>query len=236
MNAMDTEQAGIVEAETEANEPQLPRAYVPLHVHTQFSLLEAASRTKDLVKIAKDNNMPAMAITDSGNVYGAVEFYSSCKAEGIKPDAFEGRGLLIRKKRDNTFENIAFPVSSVSRGGWNIPLQPNDSIVIQSIFDLRDQYTISVQGEVRNPGKIDYIDSLTVEDVIFMSGGFEESAAKSTVEVSRRLQEAEENMASEIFNFPIDENLRLSSNASKFYLRPFDLVMVRKSPFYQNQN
>lgn len=64
---------------------QTPRPYVPLHLHTQFSLLEAATRTKDAVGVALANNMPAMAITDSGNIYGAVEFYRSCKAAGIKP-------------------------------------------------------------------------------------------------------------------------------------------------------
>jgi DNA polymerase III subunit alpha len=60
-------------------------AYAPLHTHTQFSLLEASSRTADLVKIAAANNMPALAITDSGNLYGAVEFYGACKNAGIKP-------------------------------------------------------------------------------------------------------------------------------------------------------
>jgi DNA polymerase III subunit alpha len=59
--------------------------FVPLHVHSQFSLLEASSRVKDLVKQAKANNMPAMALTDSGNIYGAVEFYKACKSEGINP-------------------------------------------------------------------------------------------------------------------------------------------------------
>ena len=63
----------------------MPTPYAALHTHTQFSLLEASSRVKDLVKIASENDIPALAITDSGNIYGAVDFYSSCKAAGIKP-------------------------------------------------------------------------------------------------------------------------------------------------------
>jgi DNA polymerase-3 subunit alpha len=61
------------------------RAYVPLHLHTEYSLLDGATRIKDLLKHAKENNMPAAAITDHGVMYGAVEFYRMAKEEGIKP-------------------------------------------------------------------------------------------------------------------------------------------------------
>lgn len=64
--------------------PNTPIPFVPLHVHSQFSLLEAASKNKDLVACAKVNGFPAMALTDSGNLYGAVDFYNQCKYAGIK--------------------------------------------------------------------------------------------------------------------------------------------------------
>ena len=60
-------------------------SFVHLHVHTQYSLLEAPTRIKSLVKRAADTGMPAVAITDNGNMFGAVEFYFSCKDAGIKP-------------------------------------------------------------------------------------------------------------------------------------------------------
>ncbi|MBB5336075.1 DNA polymerase III subunit alpha [Pectinatus brassicae] len=63
----------------------LHSSFVHLHVHTQYSLLDGASRIKNLVAEAKAMNMPAVAITDHGNMYGAVEFYKAAKAEGIKP-------------------------------------------------------------------------------------------------------------------------------------------------------
>jgi DNA polymerase-3 subunit alpha len=59
--------------------------FVHLHVHTQYSLLEATCRIKALVKKAADDGMPAVAITDNGNMFGAVEFYFACKDAGIKP-------------------------------------------------------------------------------------------------------------------------------------------------------
>ena len=61
------------------------RAYVPLHLHTEYSLLDGATRIKEVIRHAKENNMPAAAITDHGVMYGAIEFYRMAKEEGIKP-------------------------------------------------------------------------------------------------------------------------------------------------------
>lgn len=59
--------------------------FVHLHVHSEYSLLDGANRIKDLPKVAKELGMDAIAITDHGVMYGAVEFYKACKEEGIKP-------------------------------------------------------------------------------------------------------------------------------------------------------
>ena len=59
--------------------------FVHLHVHTQFSLLDGACHLDRLVKKAKELNMPALAITDHGNLFGAIKFYQMCKEAGIKP-------------------------------------------------------------------------------------------------------------------------------------------------------
>ena len=56
-----------------------------LHVHTQYSLLDGAASIKSLVKKAKADGMPAMAITDHGNMFGAFEFYQAVTAEGLMP-------------------------------------------------------------------------------------------------------------------------------------------------------
>jgi len=59
--------------------------FVHLHVHTQYSLLDGAIRVGDLVERAKKYRMPAMAITDHGNMFGALEFYTKAHAAGVKP-------------------------------------------------------------------------------------------------------------------------------------------------------
>ena len=60
-------------------------AFVHLHVHSEYSLLDGACRIKDLVDKAKASGMSAIAITDHGAMYGAVDFYKYAKKEGIKP-------------------------------------------------------------------------------------------------------------------------------------------------------
>ena len=61
------------------------KPFVHLHVHTQYSLLDGASRIPELVKRAKELGQSAIAITDHGVMYGVIDFYRACKAEGIKP-------------------------------------------------------------------------------------------------------------------------------------------------------
>ena len=59
--------------------------FVHLHSHTQYSLLDGLSKIPELVKRVKELGMEAIAITDHGTLYGALEFYKECKLAGIKP-------------------------------------------------------------------------------------------------------------------------------------------------------
>ena len=60
-------------------------AFVHLHVHTEYSLLDGACRVDQLAEAARDMGQTAIAITDHGVMYGAVAFYKACQAAGIKP-------------------------------------------------------------------------------------------------------------------------------------------------------
>jgi DNA polymerase-3 subunit alpha len=60
-------------------------SFIHLHTHSEYSLLEAAVRLKDLAKKASSLGMPACALTDLGNMYGAIEFYFACKDKNVKP-------------------------------------------------------------------------------------------------------------------------------------------------------
>ncbi len=60
-------------------------AFVHLHLHSEYSLLDGAARIKDVVQRAEELKMPALAITDHGAMYGIVDFYQACIKSGIKP-------------------------------------------------------------------------------------------------------------------------------------------------------
>jgi DNA polymerase-3 subunit alpha len=70
----------------------LSAQFVHLHVHSMYSLLNAVPTPKELAKAAKEDGQDALAITDAGALYGAIDFYKACSKEGIKPiiglDAF----------------------------------------------------------------------------------------------------------------------------------------------------
>jgi DNA polymerase-3 subunit alpha len=59
--------------------------FIHLHTHSHYSLLSALPKINELVRAAKEKGMNALALTDNGNLYGAIEFYKTCKQAGIKP-------------------------------------------------------------------------------------------------------------------------------------------------------
>jgi len=59
--------------------------HIPLHLHTEFSLLDGASRVEDICAKAKANDMPGLALTDHGTMFGAYKFYTEATKNGIKP-------------------------------------------------------------------------------------------------------------------------------------------------------
>ncbi|MGZ5504508.1 MAG: PHP domain-containing protein, partial [Chthoniobacterales bacterium] len=89
----------------------MPRdSFVHLHLHTEYSLLDGAIRMKELMKKAQEFKMPAVAITDHGNLFGAIEFYQEAQKAGIKPiigcEAYMAPGSI--KDRPNNMRDAAY--------------------------------------------------------------------------------------------------------------------------------
>ena len=115
--------------------------FVHLHLHSEYSLLDGACRIADIPKAAKAAGHTAVAITDHGNLYGAVAFFKACRAEGIKPiigcevyvaprtrfdkegkrDA-SGNHLILLCKNQTGYENLIYMVSkSFTEGFYQKP-------------------------------------------------------------------------------------------------------------------
>ncbi|HWR83218.1 MAG TPA: DNA polymerase III subunit alpha, partial [Candidatus Deferrimicrobium sp.] len=86
--------------------------FVHLHTHSQYSLLDGACRLDSLIELAAQFRMPALAVTDHGNMFGAVEFYKKAARAGIKPiigcEAYVAGGSRFDKKPSNRFPDGGF--------------------------------------------------------------------------------------------------------------------------------
>lgn len=160
------------------------------------------------------------------------------KADGLTEDAFLNRGYINRLNADNTQSLLSFDVAKIIAGTQeDIALQREDKVTISSLFDLRDEYKVTIQGEVRAGGTFDYADNMTLEDVIQMAGGFKENATPRRIEISRRIKNSDAKSASartaQVFTVGVDQNLKVLDKT--FVLKPFDVISVRSSEGYQVQ-
>lgn len=158
------------------------------------------------------------------------------KADGLKEDAFMNRGYISRLNTDNTLALESFDVAAIMNGSQaDIPLKREDKITISSIFDLREEYKVTVQGEVREPNQFPYAENMNLEDAIQMAGGFKEGASPNRVEISRRVRNSNiQSVAAstaDVFTINIDRNLKLVTD-TVFKLQPFDIVSVRSAEGY----
>jgi len=97
--------------------------FVHLHVHSEYSLLDGANRIGKLVRQAKEMGMGALALTDHGNLFGAVEFYSACQAAGIKPILGMEAYISPTDRFDRSMGNIALAayhliLLAMNETGW----------------------------------------------------------------------------------------------------------------------
>ncbi|MEA5404196.1 SLBB domain-containing protein [Arcicella sp. DC2W] len=162
------------------------------------------------------------------------------KAEGLKEEAFLNRATITRKQENDEPIIMAFDVGKLIRSEISdIPLQREDIVEISSIASLQEKRTVSIYGEVNKTGVFDFVEGLTIEDLILFAKGFTEGASITEIELSRRiLDEDSSNINHEqvkIFTFKIDRNLKISSENSGFKLQAFDRIYVRKSPNYAVQ-
>src|SRR2546421_2147221 len=96
----------------------MPRdSFVHLHLHTEYSLLDGAIRMKELMKKAKEFKMPAVAMTDHGNLFAAIEFYQEAKRAGIKPIIGCEAYIAPRshKDRPNSMREAAYHFTLLAR-------------------------------------------------------------------------------------------------------------------------
>ena len=161
------------------------------------------------------------------------------RADGLREDAFMQRAVLYREKPDWTMEARSIDLAGLMAGRVaDIALRANDILLIASVSDMQEDYTVTVLGSVSRPDTYPYAENMTIEDLLVAAGGLLESASTANVTVTRRIKNPKSMTISEqLFEtFTVNLNDNLAVDGSSFVLEPFDQVLVRRSPVYITQS
>ena len=199
----------------------------------------------DVFKVSKILNRFENRISISGAVFrpDIYSFYEGmrisdliAKADGLKEDAYRNRATIIRLKPDLTSEIVNINLSKALEGvaEENIILNKEDQVSVYSILDFKENYKVTIDGEINNPGVYQYYENLTLNDLLIQSGGLTGSASKR-VEVARMIkaEEIDDNnpKKAELINLTITADT--NEQAKNFNLEPFDVINIRKMAVYE---
>lgn len=159
------------------------------------------------------------------------------KAEGLMEDAYTERALIYREGPDLTLQIIPVDIAGVMNGTIaDIELKRNDIIEIASVQEIIDRGGFTIRGLVADPGTYPYAENTSIEDLILQAGGLLQGASTARIEVARRIIDPSSlrpsNETAEIFTFPYNGG---KVGTPGFTLEPYDIVTVRKSPVYIEQ-
>ncbi|HMO61420.1 MAG TPA: SLBB domain-containing protein [Ferruginibacter sp.] len=153
---------------------------------------------------------------------------------------FRGAGDSTNIKSDKLEVNLTDyqndDISSVN----NVLLQPNDVIQLFSTSDFADQQFVYIDGEVRKEGKVRKYGGMTLQDLIYLSGGLKPSAEFGRLEIASivDMDSAKQGLKptrTVVRSYNISSTLELDSVAAQVLLRPYDQVHVRKNPTFSLQ-
>ena len=160
-------------------------------------------------------------------------------AGGVLEDAFLSRAQIIREKADRSLELVPVPLGAILDGNvQDILLQRGDVLVVSNANDIDPKGDITITGYVANPGKYQYAEHITVEDLILLAGGLSEGASDAKVDIARRVGNSSSTEASDtlaqVFSVSLKDGLA-EDGGGGFELKPNDIVSVRRSPTYIEQ-
>lgn len=159
-------------------------------------------------------------------------------ADGLREDAYMSRAVMHREREDLSLEMLSVDIEGLLNGTvTDIPLRRGDVLFVPSKIDMKGEQILTIRGEIIYPGEYQFAENTSIEDLVLMAGGLTPAASMAKVDVYRRIQdykatEATERTA-ETYSFSLNDGLR--STDATFQLMPYDIVVVRKSPAYSEQ-
>lgn len=165
------------------------------------------------------------------------------KAEGPLETADLSKSYVLRLSNELKKQIVPFSLKDVllnQQSPDNFLLRGLDTIQIIDMEDSRQYYQVYVSGEVNFPGEYEFAEGMTLGDLLALSGGIKSEATASRLEISRMIQEADQDIVSKndrIIMKRVDINLdrKILKEDEDYELRPYDRIFVRMSPNFEIQ-
>ena len=218
------------------NVNEFDMAKFPVSDEDSVSIDSILPRYSNMVEIKGAVFRPGMYQV-GGNIQSVRQLIES--AEGVTEEAFTPHAILHRMKPDRTLEMLSVDLQGIMNGTVSdIPLRNEDVLFIPSKQEMQEEQTITIHGEVRNPGVYKYADNETLEDFVLQAGGLNDAASLVKVDVARRIKNPAATTASDTiahtFSFALKDGFVIDGETA-FKLQPYDEVYVRTSPGYTKQ-
>lgn len=202
----------------------------------------------DIIEAIKVSNRFANRVAIKGAVFRPGEYELTppmtlqqliTKAGGVKEEAFLDKGIVTRRNDKMELQTISFSVKDVIAGKEKVFLQREDEVLISTIFEMREKQTVRISGAVQSPGLYNFTENMTLEDLIFIAGGFLEKASSSNIEIVRRIDNetalSDTDKLTETYTVAVNKDLKLDSPNNQMKLEPFDEIYVRETPGFSKR-
>ena len=190
----------------------------------------------DVINVGSIIDKIENSVTINGSVYrpGDFEYTPNIsllqlleKASGITESAYLERGIVKRQEKEGDVKTIiSFSVTDILNGKETILLKPNDIVQIFNKSVVEDKGKISISGAVNNATSIQFIEGITLEDLVITAGGYSKNANSEVIDVIREVIDEDYKTLNKVFNISADKSLDLSNN-TPFVFEPNDQIVVR---------
>ena len=147
-------------------------------------------------------------------------------SNGLTPDAYPESAILYRSKQGYFNEIKTVDLSEIASKTQDIQLQPNDSLVVISMENIRAEKTVDIQGIVNEPGEYPFFEGMTARDLVLIANGFGDRANTDQIELYTNVTDLGQDRRVNALGFSFDE-------AKDVELNPSDLIVVRVNPGFQ---
>ena len=216
-----------------------------------FMLLDGDIVKVDLIKPGIINKVEIRGEVTYADIYelrpGDRLFDVINRAGGVTRNTYLPRAYIFRGAGDSTnlqSDRLEINLTGVNNNDLssisNVILQPNDVIQLFSQNEFSETQYVEIFGEVRKQGKVNRYGGMTLEDLLYLSGGIKQSAEFGRLEISSivDIDSAKQGLKPTrtiVRSYAIQPNLNLDSAAAKVMLKPYDQVFVRKNPTFELQ-